>query len=157
MTVFERFARLSDRMFDRMRDKRAYGLSDEAAIDGDFESLRGHAYALLVTFRRSGEAVPSPVWFGVDDAGKAYVKTRHDVGKVKRVRSDSRVLIAPSNSRGKPTGRAIKGKGRLLPRSEWGHAEETLAAAYGAGRRISERVLGGPDDMAAYIEITPGR
>ena len=157
MSVFERFARLSDRMFDRMRDKRAFSLTDANAIDGDFESLRGEAYAVLVTFRRSGEAMPSPIWFGLDDAGNAYVKTRHDVGKVKRLRNDSRVLIAPSNARGKPTGPAIKGTGRLLPQSEWAHAEEAIEAAYGTARKMSERVLGGPEELAAYIEISPGR
>ena len=157
MSVFERFARLSDRMFDRMRDKRAFTLTDANAMDGDFESLRGQAYAVLVTFRRNGEAMPSPVWFGLDDAGNAYVKTRHDVGKVKRLRNDSRVLIAPSNARGKPTGRAVKGTGRVIPHSEWGHAEAVLEAAYGTTRKMSERVLGGPEELAAYIEIRPGR
>ena len=157
MSVFERFARLSDRMFDRMRDKRAFTLTDANAVDGDFESLRGHAYAVLVTYRRNGEAMPSPVWFGVDDAGTAYVKTRDDVGKVKRLRNDSRVLIARSNSRGKPTGPAIKGTGRVLPQSEWAHAEATIEAAYGTTRKMSERVLGGPAELAAYIEIRPGR
>jgi PPOX class probable F420-dependent enzyme len=157
MTAFERLARFSDRMFDRLRDKRAFTLTDNNAIDGDFESLRGHKYAVVVTFRRSGDVVPSPVWFGVDEKGNAYVKTRHDAGKVKRLRNDSRALMALSNTRGKPTGPAIRGTGRVLPREEWPHAEEALAAAYGTGRKISERVLGGPEEMGAYIEITPGR
>ena len=157
MTVLERFARFSDRLFDRVRDRRAFTLSDDIAVDGNLEPLRGQEYAVLVTFRRDGEAVPSPVWFGIDDAGRAYVKTRGDVGKVKRLRNDSRVLMAPSNMRGKPTGPPIRATARLLPEDEWAHAEATLAAAYGTGRKLSERVLGGPDSMAAYIEITPGR
>jgi PPOX class probable F420-dependent enzyme len=157
MSAFERLARFSDRMFDRLRDKRAFTLTDDDAIDGDFDSLRGHKYAVVVTFRRNGDAVPSPVWFGVDEMGNAYLKTRDDVGKVKRLRNDRRALIAPSNSRGKPTRPAIRGTGRVLPKQEWAHAEETLAAAYGTGRKISERVIGGPEDKGAYIEITPGR
>ena len=44
-----------------------------------------------------------------------------------------------------------------LPTEEWAHAKKTLAAAYGAGRKMSERVVGGPRDMGAYIEITSGR
>jgi len=144
-------------MFDRLRDKGAFTLTDSDAIDGDFESLRGRKYAVVVTFRRNGDAMPSPVWFGVDETGNVYLKTRHDAGKVKRLRNDSRALIALSNIRGKPTGPAIRGKARVLPKEEWANAEEILAAAYGTGRRISERVLGRPEEMGVYIEITPGR
>ena len=43
-----------------------------------------------------------------------------------------------------------------MPEEEWPHAETTLAAAYGAGRRIMERLVGESDDTV-YIEITPGR
>ena len=157
MSAFEHLARFSDRMFDRLRDNRSFTLTDDNAIDADFASLRGHKYAVIVTFRRNGDAIPSPVWFGVDETGNAYLKTRHDAGKVKRLRNDSRGLIALSNIRGKPTGPAIRGTGRVLPKEEWAHAEETLAAAYGTGRRISELVLSGPEEQSAYIEIRPGR
>jgi uncharacterized protein len=157
MSASERIARFSDRMFDRLRDKRAFTLTDDNAIYGDFDSLRGHKYAVVVTFRGNGDAVPSPVGVGVDETGDAYLKTRHDAGKVKRLRNDSRALIARSNMRSKPKGPAIRGTGRVLPKEEWPHAEETLAAAYGTRRRISERVLGGPEEMGGYIQITPGR
>jgi PPOX class probable F420-dependent enzyme len=155
--AFERFGRLSDRVFDRLRDKRAFTLTDDGAIEGDFRSLRAHKYAVVVTFRRNGDAVASPSWFAVAGKGAAYLKTRHDAGKVKRLRNDSRTLIAVSSARGKPKGSAIRATGRVLPKEEWGYAEETLARAYGIGRRVSERVLGGPEDLAAYIEIVPRR
>jgi hypothetical protein len=45
----------------------------------------------------------------------------------------------------------------VLPEAEWARAEAILTAAYGVGRKLSERVLGGPEELAAYIEITPGR
>ncbi|MDQ1373329.1 MAG: hypothetical protein QOJ09_667 [Actinomycetota bacterium] len=157
MRLLERLGRFSDRLFDGLRSKRAFTLTHDDAISGNFESLRHHKYAVVVTFRRNGDPVPSPVWFCVDARGRAYLKTRYDAGKVKRLRIDSRTLIAGSNVRGKPTGPALRGTGRVLPKEEWAHAEETLAAAYGAGRRISERVLGGPEEMGAYIEITPSR
>src|SRR4051794_8613364 len=102
-SAFERVARFSDRVFDRLRHEGAFTLTDENAVDGDFASLRGHKYAVVVTFRRNGGAVPSPVWFGLDKTGAVIVKTRHDAGKVKRLRNDSRTLIAPATRRGKPT------------------------------------------------------
>lgn len=156
MSVARRLARLSDRAFDRLRDGRAFEIRDDDATDGSFDSLRGHKYAVLVTFRRNGEGVPSPVWFGLSDDGRAYVKTANDVGKVKRIRADGRVLIAPSTMRGKPVGPVIRATARLLPQHEWAQAEQTLVAAYGADRKISERMLGGAVEMT-YIEIAPGR
>jgi PPOX class probable F420-dependent enzyme len=155
MSVFERVARFSDRMFDRMRHRRAFAITDDRAIDDGLDALRGHKYAVLVTFRRNGEAVPSPVWFGVDERGRAYVRSGAHAGKVKRLRHDDRVLLAPSSLRGKPSGPAIRGRGRILPREEWAHAEDTLAEAYGFLRRIEGRALSGHEDMVAYVEITP--
>ena len=96
----ERIARMSDRMFDRMRDKRAFTITEDTATDGDFSSLRGHHYAVLVTFRRDGQAVPSPVWFGLDDrGGVVYVHTAPHAGKVKRLRRDSRARDAIRRNR----------------------------------------------------------
>ena len=111
---------------------------------------------MVVTFRRNGDPVPSPVWFGVDDRGRAYLRTDARSGKVKRLSRDNRILIAPSNIRGRPTGPGIRALGRVLPKEEWAHAEDTLAGAYGLGRRTWERLLGGSIDGAAYIEIEPG-
>lgn len=155
MSIVERMSRLSNRMYDRMRDRRAFELRDADAIGGSFDALRGHKYAVVVTFRRNGDAVPSPVWFGLDDAGRAYVHTPHDAGKVKRIRNEPRALIAPSTVRGKPTGPAIRGTARIVPKEEWPHAEAALAAAYGIGRKLYERALGGPADMGTYVEISP--
>jgi PPOX class probable F420-dependent enzyme len=157
MRAFERVARLGDRVFDRLRDKRAFTISEDRAVDGTLDSLRGRKYALLVTFRRNGDPVPSPVWFGVDERGVAYARTGAHAGKVKRLRNDGRVLLAASTMRGKPVGPAIRGTARILPRGEWAHAEATLAAAYGVLRRLEGRAIGSGEDVVEYIEITPRR
>jgi PPOX class probable F420-dependent enzyme len=155
MSIIERMTRLSNRMYDGMRDRRAFALRNEDAVEDSLDALQGHKYAVLVTFRGNGDAVPSPVWFGLDDQGRAYVHTPHDAGKVKSIRNDPRAVIAPSTIRGKPTRPAIRGTARILPKEEWPHAEAALAAAYGIGRRIYEGVLGGPEDLATYLEISP--
>jgi len=155
MSVAERVGRVMNRLYDRTRSPVAFKIDAGDAIAGSFEALRGHKYAVVVTFRRNGEPVPSPVWFGLDDDGHAYLRTLHDAGKVKRLRNDPRVLIAPSTVRGKPKGPVLLGTGRVLPKEEWPHAEAALAAAYGLGRKIYEGVLGGPEDLPTYVEITP--
>ena len=154
MSALEAMARAGDRVFDRFRHRSAFGLTEAAAVDADLSSLRGHKYAVLVTFRRDGTPVPSPVWFALDYLDLAYIKTADGVGKVKRIRRDCRVLIAASTARGKPTGTAIRANARLLPQVEWPQAEQALARAYGRGRRASEFLLGSTGPVA-YLEITP--
>ena len=154
MGISERLMHRSDRFFDRMRHREAFAIRVEDAVEGSFEPLRGEHYVTLVTFKRSGEAVPSPVWFGLDDRGRAYVQTARDAGKVKRVRNDGRALIVASTSRGKPRGKPLVGVARELPETEWAHAEATIAAAYGAGRRVYRRVLA-DETLETYLEIAP--
>jgi PPOX class probable F420-dependent enzyme len=148
--------RLSNKVYDRMRDPAAFKIEAGDDSPSTFEAMRGRKYGVVVTYRRSGEAVPSPVWFGLDTEGRAYLRTGRDTGKVKRIRNDPRAILAPSSVRGKPTGPAVAGTARVVPKEEWPHAEAALAAAYGFGRKVYEAVLGGPEDAGTYIEITPG-
>ena len=151
----ERIGRTMDRMFDRLRHPAAFELSHDTAVHGSFDGLRGRKYAVLVTLRRDGEAVPSPVWVAVDADGRAFVRTMRASGKVKRIRNDPRALLAPATLRGRPLGVPVRAIARELPEEEWGHAEATLAAAYGAGRKVYEGIVGDPDGLATYIELVP--
>lgn len=40
-----------------------------------FGALAGRKYALLITYRKTGEGVPSPIWFGRDDVDRVYFDT----------------------------------------------------------------------------------
>lgn len=68
-----------------------------------FETLRREKYIDLVTYRKSGVPVHTPVWFAEQD-GRLYVMTRGDSGKLKRIRNNSRVEVAPCTARGRRTG-----------------------------------------------------
>jgi hypothetical protein len=50
-----------------------------------FANLEGQQYMSLVTFRPSGEPVPTPVWFA-REGDVLYVTTLKRSGKVKRLR-----------------------------------------------------------------------
>jgi PPOX class probable F420-dependent enzyme len=155
MGVRQQLERLMNRGYDRMRDPAAFKIRADDAITGSFDTMRGRKYAVLVTFRRNGDPVPSPVWFGLDDAGRAYVQTGADSGKVKRIRNDGRVVIAPSDVRGRPKAVPVRGIARVVPKDEWSHAEDTLADAYGLGRKLYEGIFVGSKAPVAYIEVTP--
>ena len=151
--MIERLTALQNRVLERLRHKDAFRLAPSTT---GFAHLRGHKYAVLVTFRKSGEAVPTAVWFGVDDEGRVYLRSEAKAGKVKRIRRDPRVLLAPSKVLAKPVGPAAPGRARVLaegPEAE--HAERTIQANYGLGRRLYEGEGHGLD--LVYLEITPER
>ena len=73
-------------------------------------AIRGQKYISLTTFRKTGEKVATPVWFG-EDGDKLYVMTRSDMGKTKRIRNNPQVTVAPCTVRGKVTGAEFRGVG----------------------------------------------
>ena len=62
-----RLSRKQDRLLDRSGDPSAAGAARFPGTEDNFAALVGEEFALLVTFRRSGEWVPTPVWFGMHD------------------------------------------------------------------------------------------
>lgn len=72
-------------------------------------------YVSLVTYRRDGREVPTPVW-AAEDSGELLIWTRADSGKVKRLRRDPAVTVAPCDWRGRLASDAEhwKGQSRLL-------------------------------------------
>lgn len=142
--------------YDRLRDPASETAArGEATVQG-FDGLRGHKYCLLVTHRRSGEPVPTPVWFGLDGAGRIYVRTPTDSAKVERVRADPRVLVGPANARGKPLGPLAEGNAQVVTgAAERDDAEGTVQANYGLGRRAFEALFASRGDATTYLVVTP--
>ena len=95
--------------------------------------IQGHKYISLTTFRKTGVAVPTPVWFGEED-GKLYVMARGDSGKVKRLRNNSQVRIAPCTMRGKVTGPEFTATARILPKEDFPRARNTVRRKYWLAR-----------------------
>jgi uncharacterized protein len=67
------------------------------------KQFNGKKYLNLETFRRSGESMKTPVWF-TQEGETIYVRTVANSGKVKRVRNNNRVNIAPCRMDGSVTG-----------------------------------------------------
>jgi hypothetical protein len=59
-----------------------------------FTQLTQQHYINVETFRKSGVGVKTPVWF-VQDGDIIYVRTIANSGKVKRIRNNGQVNIAP--------------------------------------------------------------
>src|SRR5579864_6231377 len=91
--------------------------------------VHGQKYISLTTFRKSGVAVATPVWFG-EENDKLYVMTRSDSGKYKRIRNNPRVRVAPCTIRGKVTGPQFGATARVLPIEEWPPARKAVNRKY---------------------------
>lgn len=85
----------------------------------------------LTTFRKSGEPVATPVWFAL--AGDTvYVVTDDPSGKLKRIRNNGRVRLAPSNFRGTPNGDETEAVATVITDpAERSAAERALRQHYG--------------------------
>jgi len=100
-------------------------------------AIRGQKYISLATFRKTGEKIATPVWFG-EEGDKLYVMTRSDMGKTKRIRNNPQVTVAPCTIRGKVTGSEVAALARILPPEEQDHARQTINRKYWLARLSSK-------------------
>jgi PPOX class probable F420-dependent enzyme len=84
---------------------------------------------LLTTYRRDGTPVGTPVHIAVD-GDRAFIRTWDTTWKLKRIRNNPEVEIAPSTIGGKPTGPAIHAHARVLSGDEAACAGQLLARKY---------------------------
>jgi PPOX class probable F420-dependent enzyme len=144
-----------NRFYRLIRHPSAATVAVAPAADAGPESLASSEFCLLVTFRRDGTAVPTPVWFALRD-GALVFESDSDAAKIARLRRDPRVRVAACNSRGRPQGPPIDAHARILSAEESEGAEDALARRYGRRRRIAQRLRpGGP--AHTYVEVrVPG-
>jgi PPOX class probable F420-dependent enzyme len=159
-SVTETMGKLMFRGMDMMRHRSAFDVGAATPQGKDFTGFDKTRQILLVTFKRSGEAMPSPINHGVAD-GKIYVRTDASTGKVKRINNNPRVVVVPSSLRGKPKGQAVAGKARILPESEHAHAYKVIAANWSLPMKLFERTLDKGSAALSipttYIEIEPAQ
>ena len=102
-----------------------------------FEAFAGQKYLNLETFRKSGDGVKTPVWFAADPAlnlatpdAKLYAYTMGEAGKIKRLRNNSRVRIAPCDMRGNVTGEWLEAGAEIITGPEAQYADGLLNKKY---------------------------
>ena len=100
-------------------------------------------YLNLETFRKTGVGVRTPVWFAQDPGTPSsaevsptarsvfYVYSAPDSGKVKRIRNNPRVRVAPCNFRGDLRGAWVDAHARICEGAEVEHGQELLRRKYG--------------------------
>jgi PPOX class probable F420-dependent enzyme len=155
MSLMRRLIDAQYRFYDRIRHRGAFTVANRSGTAAGFEHMRGFRQALVVTFKRSGEPVPTPVNFGLADDGLLYFRTEPRVAKVKRIRNDPHVRVGPCNPRAKPLGPMAEGRARILPPQDHARAYGVIAANWSMAMKLYEKVADRLPVELAYVEVTP--
>ncbi len=118
-------------------------------------ALRDARYLSLATFRKSGVAVETPVWFA-ESGDRLWVFSAGDAGKVKRLRNSSRSRVAPCDMRGGILGEWTESVARLVDDPEAIRAAHAaMRAKYGWQMSLGDffSTLSGRLQRRAWIEI----
>jgi PPOX class probable F420-dependent enzyme len=121
--------------------------------------LASEDFVSITTYKRDGTAVSTPVWVAGEN-GNLLVISEADTWKVKRIRRDGHVRIAPCSARGVIRGEPVDGEATIEP--DTATVEELLARKYGwkyrAYKRFSaltRKVRRRPTPTGVTIRITP--
>ncbi len=102
-----------------------------------FVGFAGQKYLSLETFKKSGDGVKTPVWFAAEPstnidskAAKLYVYTIGVSGKVKRIRNNPRVNVAPCDMRGGLKGGWVSARAEIVTGAEAKHGMKLLNKKY---------------------------
>ena len=106
--------------------------------------LGSERFVSITTSRRDGTPVATPVWVVAFD-DHLYAWTGSQTGKVKRIRNNPAVVLAPCTRRGTVTGPAVPAQAVVVPVGERPQIWPFFTAKYGLGLRTvltAERILG---------------
>ncbi|MGW0044326.1 PPOX class F420-dependent oxidoreductase [Rhodococcus sp. NPDC003348] len=95
-----------------------------------FGEIGDAKYVLLTTFRKDGTPVATPLWAARDE-DRLLMWTVTDSWKVKRIRRNPRVTVAPCDVRGNPKGEAVEATAEILDPPGTDHARDAIAKRYG--------------------------
>jgi len=110
---------------------------------------------LLTTYKRDGTPIGTPVNIALD-RDRAFVRTFDTAWKLKRIRNNPEVEVAPSTWRGRLTGPAIHARARVLEDEEAAYAGRLLGRKHpilhGFLVLLIHRLRG---NETMHIELTP--
>jgi len=97
---------------------------------GDLSAFDKQQYMNVETYRKSGAGVRTPVWF-VEHDGELCFTTEAASGKVKRLRCNSRVMVAPCRVNGELLGDWHPARARFMMAEETAVVKNEYSRKYG--------------------------
>ena len=83
-------------------------------LNNNDNSLETGKYICILTYKKNGDRVSTPVWFLRKD-NKIYIRTSNQSGKVKRIKNNNNVLYALCNISGRIKGEWHSGVAKIEP------------------------------------------
>lgn len=123
--------------------------------DSKIQLLDRKHYVSLVTFRKDGSEVPTPVWFA-ERYGKLYAYTDGASYKVRRLKNSNKIKVAPCTVTGTVTGDWINGSARIISDPTLvRHAYDALKKKYGIQMSIATLLssLSGRIKRRTFLEL----
>jgi PPOX class probable F420-dependent enzyme len=121
--------------------------------------LANEEFMSITTFKRDGTPVSTPVWVAGEN-GSLLVISEADTWKVKRIRRDGHVRIAPCGARGAIRGDPVDAEATI--EADTATVEQLLARKYGWKYRaymrfsaLARKLRGKPAPAGVTIRITP--
>jgi PPOX class probable F420-dependent enzyme len=83
-------------------------------LNNNGNSLETGKYICILTYKKNGDGVSTPVWFIRND-NKIYIRTSNQSGKVKRIKNNNIVSYALCNISGRIKGEWHSGVAKIEP------------------------------------------
>src|SRR5690242_17780331 len=113
----------------------------------DLDSLFPGRYLSVTSFKRDGSGVTTPVW-SVSDGKRLFALTDLHSAKVRRMRRNPRVLVAPCHANGKVRRASVPARAEVLTAAtELEHVQKLLRKRYKISYRLV--MLGYPPPRSA--------
>ena len=109
-------------------------------------------YLNLETKRRNGEVVRTPVWFVAGDS-ELYFTTEPSSGKVKRMRRDPHVRVAPCKVNGELLGDWHKATARFLSAEDSDRINNLMTRKYGLMKSLFELFRSNRNSPSCFVAL----
>ena len=116
--------------------------------------FKGHQYINVETYRKTGEAVATPVWFiELDD--KLFVRTGAQSGKIKRIQRNPKIRVAPCDARGNLLGEWVAAQAHIVDEKTAEAVNQLLKKKYGLPKAFFDTVsrLSKAEEAVFVIEL----
>ena len=100
------------------------------------QQFENESYLNLETYRKNNQPIVTPVWFILND-DDIFIVTKEKTGKVKRLKNNNIVRVAPCNYRGVSKGTWVSGTAHFVDSHERSNILQLRDKKYGIKAKMA--------------------